>query len=372
MRIGFDAKRLFNNNTGLGNYSRTLVDNISECHPEMDITLFSPNANKSKWFDKYSNFQLIDPQPRSSSWWRSVSINKDINEQNLDIYHGLSNEIPFTSKSINTCKVVSIHDLFYAEFPGDFRRIDRTIYKKKTTFSCQNADHIIAISEATKSDILKYIDIDESKISVIYQSCNSVFQDKSIAENIKVLDSKKREIPAEFMLFVGSLNHRKNILGLINALSKIEKSKRLPLVIVGNGSQQFVKKVGELIVKEKLENDVFLCGQLEIKVLKFLYQQARFTCLPSFYEGFGIPIIESLFLKTPVFTSNNSALIESTGPCGALIDPNSIDEMAETLQMMIQDNSLITGYKSRIKDHVNQFNSQTTANSLADFYNSLK
>ena len=372
MRIGFDAKRLFNNNTGLGNYSRTLVDNISKFHPEHDITLFSPNAHKSLWKDKYSNFQLIDPHPKSSSWWRSVGIYKAINDQKIDIYHGLSNEIPFTCSKINAKIVVTIHDLFYEKYPQDFSFINRKIYKQKTEFACKNADHIIAISEATKSYILKYIDVDESKISVVYQSCNSIFQDKSLSKMMQIFDAESREIPSDFILFVGTLNYRKNILGLLNALSNLEKSKRLPLVIVGQGSYRFMKKMQELIVDKKLENEVFLCGHMKNNNLKYLYEKARFTCLPSFYEGFGIPIIESLFSNTPVFTSNNSALVEATGPCGALIDPNSSEEMSAVLLSLFQDDFSINTYKSMISNHISQFNFKNTAKSLEEIYTLVK
>ena len=372
MKIAFDGKRLFHNHTGLGNYSRTLVKDLVDYYPQYSVSLFASNTLKSRFLDDFNDdFKIVDPSPKVSSLWRSHYICKDINNINPDIYHGLSNEIPFSSNKIKSRKIVTIHDLFYIKFPKDFTLIDREIYKRKAIMSCQKADHIVAISHSTKQDIIEILGVKPEKISVIYQSCNRAFQKKG--KKITISNNNQfAKLPLEFALYVGSLNKRKNIKGLIKALSLIPKEQRIPLVIVGSGSKIFTKEIQNLIIKNKLRNEIFLFGNSSIEGLQYLYQNARFTCLLSFYEGFGIPIIESLFCNTPVLVGNNSALVEAAGNCGIKCNSFEIEAISFAIQKLTSDSSLVSNFQLNIPDHVNKFLSRKTATNLHLLYISNK
>lgn len=364
MHIGFDAKRLFNNNTGLGNYSRTLVRNLKNQFPENDYTLFAPNISDNEYKFEFSDFKLIDPKPAFSSIWRSFFISSAVNQVNPKIYHGLSNEIPYSSSGIKAYKIVTIHDLFYLTYPKDFSLIDRKIYKNKTEFACKNADHIIAISQATKSDIINYLDIPEQKISVLYQSCDTIFQEKS------TISQAISDVPNEYFIYVGTINKRKNLIGIIYAMAMIPSENRLPLVVVGNGQKKYVDWVKSEAKRLDVLKDLFFLGSVNKKSLKVYYENAKFLCLPSFYEGFGIPIIESLFCKTPVITSNISSLPEALGPYGLTIDPYNKEELSFNLQKMIEQDLFKNTLNSGLESHIQQFTSKNTAKKLMIIYDS--
>lgn len=363
MHIAFDAKRLFNNHTGLGNYSRTLVDNLVEYSPNIDVSLFAPNIQSSAYRQKYSNFDIHTYNGPLSAWWRSFGMVSTINKLAPNIYHGLSNELPLNSNKIKARKVVTIHDLFYEKYPEDFSKIDRQIYKFKTKKACELADVIIAISEATKRDIIDFINVDEQKIEVVYQSCNRVFQD-----NVTIDDFSFQELPDQYFLYVGTVNKRKNLVSIIKAMSLIKKENLLPLVVVGNGPTDYLNELKLLISKYRLEKYVFFMGQIDNHKLKVLYKNARFTSLPSHYEGFGIPIIESLFTGTPVLTSTNSSLPEAAGECGLLINPNSIEDIKEALSMLINHDEVLEKLKTKIPDHIKTFSNMSVNQKLIDVY----
>ena len=368
MKIAFDAKRLFNNHTGLGNYSRTLVTNLSIYEKIDQYILFAPNTTDSQYLSKFQHLDIVDPRPNISAYWRSFGIHKDLNKLNLDIYHGLSNELPFSSSKIKAKKIVTIHDLFYEKYPQDFSLIDRNIYKLKTEFACKKADHIIAISEATKRDIIEFTGTPDKKITVLYQSCNPYFSTYFPDE---IEDDFLTNLPEKFFLYVGTLNKRKNLISILRAMKSLHFSERIPLVVVGTGSKKYTKYLRSFVLANKLETCVFFLGSLVNNKLKKLYKKADFLCLPSSYEGFGIPIIEALSCGTPVLSSRTSAMPEAVGPCGMLVDPTDNMELANSLQKMAFDESMTKRFRSNIPNHVSKFDGKVTAQKLRLLYNNI-
>ena len=185
MKIGFDAKRYFNNKTGLGNYSRTLVSNFHTFFPDNNYYLYTPgiNLNEEKVnLDSKENVTIRTAGSKNHTLWRSFEIKKDIKEDQLDVYHGLSHELPRGNENLECKMVVTIHDLIFKTNPEFFPYIDRSFYHIKCKHSLHTADKIIAISENTKNDIIKYYNIDPSKIEVIYQSCQQQYYSNSLEE----------------------------------------------------------------------------------------------------------------------------------------------------------------------------------------------
>lgn len=365
MRIGFDAKRLFYNNTGLGNYSRTLVNNLLRFEQDVKAELFVPQGNSAfhSYYEEHENCSINTLNKPWGNIRRTLGFSKEIRESNIDIYHGLSNELPLNIHRIpKVKKVVTMHDLIYRTFPKDFTKIDRSIYHYKSVKACQMADRVIAISKATKKDLINILGVDESRIDVLYQSCHPIFQEK---ERLSLpIDS----LPNDYLLYVGTVNKRKNLIGILKALSFIPKDQRIPLVVVGKGSDSYMAEIKSNIKELKIEKEVHFMGAVKNESLKAFYQHARCTILPSFYEGFGIPIIESLFCSTPVITSNVTSLPEAAGDCGILVDPTDIDEIAHAIQKITQDEELFNGLKKRIPGHIKTFSSQDTTKELMKCY----
>lgn len=368
LRIGFDAKRLFNNFTGLGNYSRTLVHNLTEQFPDHSYYLYSPKVKKNEethFFLNSPHFNVVQPKMTVGSFWRSFTIKKALKRNKLDLYHGLSHEIPFGLAKTGIKSVVTIHDLIFKFYPQQYGWIDRKIYDAKFRYACENADRIIAISESTKKDIARLYNINPAKISVIYQSCHERFmQEKS--DKLKEAILKKYNLPKEYLFYVGSIVERKNLLGILEAIQKLPKDLALPLVVVGGGSS-YKTKVMQYIAQHNLTDRVYMISP-DFEDLPALYQQAAVFLYPSYYEGFGIPILEALFSRTPVITSNASSLPEAAGKDAYLIAPDQPVQMAIGIEHILTDSA----FRQKMIDsgyaHAQQFRGDKLTQQVMDLY----
>jgi glycosyltransferase involved in cell wall biosynthesis len=379
MNIGFDAKRFFLNRTGLGNYARSTISILARYYPEHNYFLYTPKINE-QFLCLYGDRHLcLSPKIRSPRTflgqtfhplWRSIFLGQLIKKDNLDIYHGLSHEIPLLNKSNKTKFVVTIHDLIFLKHPELYSKLDILSYTFKYKKSCQSADLIVAISKQTKQDIIEYFHINEQKIKVIYQSCNPDFYEpESFQEKQRV--RQKYHLPADFILYVGALAPRKNLITLVRALSLMPGGMQIPLVLVGQGKtykQKLIQKIHEL----KLNNKVKFLNFVPSNDLPALYQQATVFVYPSLYEGFGIPIIEALFSKTPVITTRGSCFQEAGGPDSLYVDPYSPEDLAEAIKKVINDETLRKQMTVRGHCYAQKFHQKNVAQNLMKFYYKLK
>lgn len=339
MQIGFDAKRLYNNFTGLGNYSRTLVNNLSNFFPEDKYYLYTPGIRKDIVTtpflnsDKYNTFCY---KGIFKSLWRSSGIKKNLQKDKIDIFHGLSHEIPVNIHKTGIRSVVTIHDIIFLTYPDMYTAIDRAIYNRKFRYACKNADKIIAISECTKQDIIYHFGIAEEKIEVIYQAIQPTFysmQARETAESVV----QKYKLPKDYLLYVGAINSRKNLLGIVKALKLLPVDFQLPLVIIGNG-HEYKTEVLKYAEQAGLMQQLILMNNIhDPQELQAFYQQARIFIYPSFYEGFGLPVTEALLSKVPVITSNQSCLPEAGGPDSYYVNPASPEEIAHAIVNILSD-----------------------------------
>jgi glycosyltransferase involved in cell wall biosynthesis len=346
MRIGFDAKRAYHNSTGLGNYSRTLIESLSNYFPDHDYYLYNPKKTKQSRFHQ-SNIHEINPSGLLPSMlpsvWRSKWMAQDIIRQ-VDLYHGLSNELPFGLAKSKIKKVVTIHDLIFETYPEQYHKNDVLIYRKKFKHACEIADAVIAISEHTKQDLIDRYQIQSSKIQVCYQSCHSRFFTSANAEQKKQV-TETYALHQPYFLSVGSIIPRKNLLSVCQAFQSIASTTSQNLVVIGQGNNVYKQEILQFLsANELLHRVVFLEDQYPsssiYKDLPILYQNASALLYPSRMEGFGIPVLEAMASGTPVITSNVSSLIEAGGDAAICIDPNSIEEMAFAMQELINDNTL--------------------------------
>lgn len=333
-KIAFDAKRLFHNNTGLGNYSRTLVKGLQTYFPENSYELFTPKPTTKVEYDFFTkNFNIhTSPTFLPKSLWRSRCITSDLKKNNIDLYHGLSHELPFGIEKTNIRTAVTIHDLIYKFSPEDFPAFDRKIYDIKWRFACKNASAIIATSQATKNDIVKFFGTNEEQIHVVYQTCDESFEQNFTPLQIKTI-REKHNLPEQFILYVGSITERKNVLSLVQAYNRVRSTITMPLVIVGRGSE-YLQKTQQYIEQENLQQTVLLRHSIENCDLPAIYQASYCFVYPSKYEGFGIPLVEALKSKTPIITSNASCLPEVTQNAALYVNPNNIESIANALEQM--------------------------------------
>ncbi len=368
LRIGYDAKRLFNNFTGLGNYSRTLLANLAEYYPDNAYFLYSPKITKNEETHFFLNSALFNvqmPGRGSGAYWRSFGIRRDLLRHKVQLFHGLSHEIPFGLEKAGIRSIVTIHDLIFERFPEHYPFIDRKIYGLKFRYACQHAGHIVAISENTKRDIIEFYGIRPEKISVIYQSCHERYMVEKSRKSFEAL-RRRYHLPEDYLLTVGSITARKNLTGIIRALELLPESCRLPLVVVGRGGR-YRAKVQALIQKNGMEHLVrFIDAGFDD--LPTIYQKASVFLYPSFYEGFGIPILEALFSKTPVLTSNVSSLPEAGGPGAHLVDPHRPEEIAAGIEKILSDEAYRQELIEKGYAHAQQFRGEPLAREMMELY----
>ena len=341
LRIGFDAKRLLNNFTGFGNYSRNLVADLVTHYPEYECILFTPDVTETpdtrRILDS-SSVSIVSPPRYRRYFWRTIGMRVDLHYQKLDVFHGLAHEIPNAVYSLSIPKLVTICDVVYRHFPSSYspsiiRQKDKAIMS-----ACAAADHIIAISESTKHDLVEFFGIDPLAVTVIYPSCDVRFRNRGTAECI-TSSKAKYKLPQAYFLYVGSITERKNLLTACQALERIPLDDRMPLVVIGKRSNYF-KKVREFILTHNLESWVKFVNVDSNDDLPLIYQGASLFIYPSLYEGFGIPVLEALSSGVPVVTSNISSLPEAAGNSSILVDPTNPDELASAIMAINNDEKL--------------------------------
>ena len=370
MRIGYDAKRVFHNWRGLGNYSRDLLVGLKNYFPGEEYVLFSMDYQDERAlrFEQMNpEFSIIKPSGLFSklfpSLWRT-NLSKEFDDQKLDIFHGLSHELPKKRKNQKTKMVVTIHDLIFIRYPGYFPAVDRKVYMTKVKYACRVADIVIAICEQTKKDLIEILHVPEEKIRVAYQSCNSIYFNTIQDEQINQI-KKKYDLNNDYFLFVGAFEERKNILTLIEAYHYYGKQK--DLVLVGRASR-YLKEMKQKISSLGLEDNVKILENIPLEDLPAIYQGCFCFCFPSHFEGFGIPLIESLFSGRPVITTNGSCFPEVAGPGGLYCDPNNAFEITKAMDLLSNDKELYERLRSEGRAHVERFLPENTNRVMMDIY----
>ena len=374
MKIGFDGKRALHNLRGLGNYSRTLIESLDIHFPENEYLLFSTpakNEELSTWSNSLSGqAKIIGPQTellkKFPSVWRSLLLNKDLKSFDLDVYHGLSHEIPPGINKSNFLKVVTIHDLLYLKFPENFSFIDRNVYHRKFLYSVKEADVVVAICEQTKRDIIEYLHVAEEKIHVVYQSCSPQFYE-DVSKEVKESVKAAYNIDYDYVFHIAAMEPNKNQLSIVKAFEKIKNEVKENLVLAGRGGE-YKQKVKDYILENNLSNRVKVLEEVPMSDLPALYQMASLFVFPSFYEGFGIPIIEAHFSKTPVITSIGSCFPESGGPSAKYIDPHSIKDIAASMLDVLSSKELQKEMAQKGHEFVQKFHWKNTSKNLIDLY----
>lgn len=376
LKIAFDAKRAFHNFTGLGNYSRTLLEGLSKYYPQHDYILYTPKIKDRRgveWEKSIDDFVIKTPD---SLWgrifpaaWRSLFLSREVVKTSPDIYHGLSHELPPGIQNLKCKKVVTIHDLIFLRYPEYFSNIDCRIFERKFRHSCRVADVVVAICKQTRNDLINMLGVPKEKIKVVYQSCNPIYYEKAEEDRLEAI-RKKYFLPYNYILYVGSLIERKNALNIVRALALTQKVNDLPLVIVGSG-RSYKKKIIELARKLKVLRKIIFLSNVPTEDLPLIYGGAMVFAYPSFFEGWGIPIIEAQMSKVPVVTSTGSCFSESGGEAAFYVDPNDHEQLAQTILELCEKPDLRADAIEKGLRHAKKFHQKNTTNALMKLYQDL-
>ncbi len=370
MRIGFDAKRAAQNRTGLGNYSRFILEALTEHAPHNDYRLYVPRAEKTALLGPLDGRGTVCA-PRGRIWkrlsslWRVWGLTADLRRDGVRLFHGLSNELPFNirrAKEVTT--VVTIHDLIFLRYPQYYPLIDRRIYACKFRKACENADRVVAVSECTKRDIIRFFGIEETKIDVVYQGCDAQFKQPA-CETLKAEVRDKYDLPERYLLYVGSIEERKNLLLVARMLKETEK----PLSVVAIGKRTAYAEIVERFLRDNgLEGRMTLLHNVPFRELPAFYQMASAFVYPSFFEGFGIPLLEALNCGIPVIGATGSCLEEAGGPHSLYVDPNDAAALARAVERVLSDEELRQTMIAEGRRYAGRFEPETIAAALTEVY----
>jgi len=370
MRIGYDAKRLFCNHRGLGNYSRDLMRLLNEFYPENQYDLFTPKI-KINFPVNTQNTQIIQPtgiyKLLPSSIWRSVGIKSEIIRLGDDIFHGLSQELPFGIEKLSVKRVITFHDAIFIRYPELYPASYRRIFTAKNMQSCRIADRIIAISEQSKRDAIEFFNADPAKVEVVYQGCNNIFRQKASAEKKKQTKTRYN-LPSDYLLFVGAIEPRKNIASILHAIH--QDKINISLVVVGRKTD-YTDELMNLAEELKLSSQVHFLHQVETKDLPAIYQLAQLFIYPSIFEGFGIPILEALCSETPVITSLGSCFEETGGKYSMYVQPQSSQEIGDAIQTILGDSNRQIKMKTEGFLYSQKFTNDKIAKRLMTLYKNI-
>lgn len=371
LKIAMDGKRAVANNTGLGNYSRLVADVLSRLYPDNEYRLYVPKIKENPRLStllERDNVKLFTPDTafgkNFSSIWRVSSLSGQLNRDKADLFHGLSNELPLTIAKTKIPAVVTIHDLIFRRIPENYKFVDRKIYDYKFRKAAENADRIIAITECTKRDIVEMYGISEEKIDVVYQGCDQSF-------SLPVSDEKLNEVaalynlPERYIISVGTVEYRKNQLLAIKSLTCIDDD--VHLFIVGRRTE-YAHELDRYIEDKGLQNRVHFLQNIPFDHLPALYAMAQFSSYTSRFEGFGIPVIESISAGTPVIAAKGSSLEEAGGPGALYVDAEDLTSFVDAARLLLSSESHRREIILHGKSYITKFSPDNFAAGIVNTY----
>lgn len=370
LRIGFDAKRITHNATGLGNYGRTIVAMLAHFAPENRYDLYSPDPGREELRQRLAGIDQVEfHYPRTpkhgigKAWWRSFGIAREL-EPATDLFHGLSGELPAGLRKQGVRSVVTVHDLIFLRFPAYYKPIDRWIYTRKFRSACRRADRIIAISEATKRDLVHFFGTPEEKIDVIYQGCDKRFK-QPVGEAVLRDVRARHALPEHYILSVGSIEERKNLMLVVKAVAQLDRPRHI--VAVGKRTP-YTQRVEQYAAAHGLGSYLHIRDRVSFDDLPALYQGADLFVYPSRYEGFGIPMIEAACCGVASIGATGSCLEEAGGPDAAYVNPDDPQELARRIEEILNDETLRRRMIERGRSYVTRFEPEViTADLLATY-----
>lgn len=386
MNIGFDAKRAAQNRTGLGNYSRFVIRILSEKFAGNQYHLYTPKPHRMPYLQEIPTlkhlFLHFPPQgiwSRIRSLWRVWGITKDIQKDGIQIFHGLSNELPLNIGTPEKrkmkaggkgCKyIVTVHDLIFIHTPQYYHWIDRQIYNFKFRRACRCADRVIAVSEYTKQEIMHYYHTPESKIDVVYQGCDPVFSQE--IEEGKLQEVKARyQLPDKFVLYVGSIEERKNLMLVAKAMAELNRRAAIHVVAVGRRTA-YVDQIQDFLKAQGIDHLFHFYHQVPYADLPSFYKWASTFAYPSRIEGFGIPLLEAISSGVPAIGCTGSCLEEAGGPNSIYVNPDDAKGMADAILRTCTDEPLRQHMISEGKKYALNFSDEKLSHDLMKIYENL-
>jgi len=361
-RFGFDKKTNLPIRVGSGEYGYQIINSLHKINKNNNYFIYLPTNPSTDLPGSSSNWRYVVFSARKM--WTLIGLSRKLkkDEYNLDVFFSPTHYLPISNKK----SVISILDVSYLHYPELFKKRDLYQLKIWGKYSINSAKKILTISMASKNDIINEYGVASEKIEVVYPGV------KEIPKNMKHKDmdelNGRFNINKEYILFVGTLQPRKNITKLIEAYSKLDTN--VGLVVVGKKGWQY-DEILDAPNKFEVKDRVIFIHDATDEELPSLYKNAKFFILPSLYEGFGLPVLEAMQYGCPIITSNVSSLPEAGGDAALYIDPENVEDIKDKMQKLLDDEKLRTELIEKGHKHVKKFSWEKSAKQTIEILESV-
>jgi glycosyltransferase involved in cell wall biosynthesis len=369
MRIGFEAERAnLPNPTGVERYAAELIRNLARLDSKNEYILYF-RTKPQQWFhDLPKNFSIrIIPFPK---FWTQLRISWEMIVRPVDILIIPASVLPLIHPKKS---IVTVHDIAYELFDGIYTGFMQWYQKYSSRFASSHAARLLTVSESTKKDLVKVYHTDPDKISVTPLGYDTgEFYPRNYQETQAVLD-KYGLVYQKYILFLGTIQPRKNLPKLVEAFEKLKKENHIEekLAIFG-GKGWLWESIIEKIKSAGKDGSVKYFDYAPKEDLPFIYAGAKLLTLPATYEGFGLPPLEAMASGVPVVVSNLSSLPEVVGEAGVLVDPSSVNSISQGLLKVLQHNDLRAEMIKNGLEQAKKFTWENTAKKTLEVIESLK
>jgi glycosyltransferase involved in cell wall biosynthesis len=364
--IAYDAKRAFLNQRGLGNYSRTLLAQLKRYYGHNRYILCTPeDRHLYPWLSE-APFEKITPQGLwqiAPSVWRRYGITPALKHQHIDLYHGLSQELPKGIERLGCKTIVTMHDAIFMRYPELYSATYRASFIRRNQSACERADCIIAISEQTKRDFISFFGVPENRIRVVYQGCNDIYWQDLAPQQLSAV-SARYQLPGSYVLSVGALEERKNHVRLIQAIAAAHID--LPVVIVGRGNERQAQLLRE--TAKRYGVSLQLIENARTEDLPAIYRRASVFVYPSLFEGFGIPILEAARCQTPIVTSAGTCFEEIAGEGALYVSPTDEQAIGQAIRDVLEHSEETSQRVLTALNNTEKFRAENITHNLMQTY----
>jgi glycosyltransferase involved in cell wall biosynthesis len=354
MKIALNAQLLsFDESYRSGGISRVIYHLLAELGRDArghTYDVFVPRAPETNGFGILrfhpSGAHTLRPPLRIA--WEQTALPRQLASLKPDVMHGLAYAVPaaWTGPS-----VVTIYDLSFLRFPRAFNTANRIYLTAVTRATARRATRILTISEHTRRDIVRLLSVPEQRVDVTYPAAEKRFQllPPAEVEAFRIT----RGLPRAFVFALGTLEPRKNLVGLLRAYARL-RSPRPPLYVAGGSGWRF-SPIFDTVQELELQDDVQFVGFVPEDELPLWYNAARLFAFPSLYEGFGLPVLEAMACGTPVITSTAASLPEVAGQAAVLVSPQDTDQLAREMERVLNDPQLRTEMRAAGRIQASRF-----------------
>ncbi|WP_026261980.1 glycosyltransferase family 4 protein [Spirosoma panaciterrae] len=371
MRIGIEAQRLLRpHKHGMDIVALETIRALTNFKEHEFIVFVKPDADR-KGLPNSPNIQFVELPGGPYPVWEQYALPKAINQYGIDLLHCTANTAPLN------CPVpllVTLHDIIFLEtqplMAGSwYQRFGNQYRRWNVPRIVRSCERIITVSNFERQRIIDHLHLDPSRVVAIWNAVSEQFRVIDDQEQIDTI-RQKYKLPKEFIFFLGNTDPKKNVRGVLKSLLLLKNQGQLSLpVVISNLPAPALNDILTEIGGQSLADDIILCGYIPNYILPFIYNAATIFLCPSLRESFGLPILEAMASGTPVLTSTTSSMPEVAGNAALLVDPTSIEEMADGINQLIQKPGLRTDLRQKGLQRATLFSWDATAGKLLDVYN---